>query len=135
MLKTFALLLALAPFAIAAPFAAEIEAPYVATSKGGLYKAGLTPESEPVAINAMQSWTLTLTGADGVPVEGASVTIDGGMPMHGHGLPSAPQVTESLGDGRYLVEGVKFNMAGEWVINLAIEAPAGADTVTFQLPL
>jgi hypothetical protein len=34
-----------------------------------------------------------------------------------------------------LVEGVKFNMPGWWELDLALEGPAGADTVTFNLVL
>ena len=37
------------------------------------------------------------------------------MPEHGHGFPTVPEVTEYLGDGKYLVEGLKFSMPGWWV--------------------
>lgn len=63
---------------------------------------------------------LTLRGVNGGPLENASLRLGGGMPGHGHGLPSAPQITASLGDGRYLVEGLKFNMTGDWVLSLGI---------------
>jgi hypothetical protein len=97
-------------------------------TKAGLYVAEIAPEAEPVTVGPMHSWTVTLQGADGTP-------LDGGMPQHGHGLPSSPAVTQALGDGHYLLEGMKFNMPGWWEIDLAIEAPAGADTVTFNLVL
>lgn len=57
------------------------------------------------------------------------------MPEHGHGLPTAPAVTQRLGDGSYLIEGMKFNMRGWWEINLCIKAPPGSDCVTFNLVL
>ena len=66
---------------------------------------------------------------------GAAITIDGGMPQHGHGLPTQPEVSANLGAGRYQVEGMKFNMPGWWVVNLSVNGPAGADTVTFNLVL
>ena len=83
----------------------------------------------------MHAWTSLSTTADGRPVEAASIAIDGGMPQHGHGLPTAPAVTQALGDGRFLIEGMKFNMPGWWEIDLSIDGPAGADTITFNLVL
>jgi hypothetical protein len=61
--------------------------------------------------------------------------MDGGMPQHGHGLPTSPRVTRALGNGDHLVEGVKFNMGGWWVVRFAITSSAGTDTVTFNLGL
>ena len=52
-----------------------------------------------------------------------------------HGLPTSPKATASLGQGRYRIEGVKFNMTGLWELKLAITAPAGEDKVTFNLML
>jgi len=57
------------------------------------------------------------------------------MPQHGHGLPTRPRVTRTLGDGIYEIEGVRFNMGGWWEFKLAIAASRGADTVTFNLDL
>ena len=34
------------------------------------------------------------------------------MPEHNHGFPTAPRVTENLGEGDYLLEGMRFNMGG-----------------------
>lgn len=104
-------------------------------SQGGLYRATLSPDAAPIPIGRMQAWTVTLQTAAGAPLTKAAIVIDGGMPQHGHGLPTAPQVTRYLGDGRYLIEGVKFNMHGWWTFNLAITAPGGTDVVTFNLVL
>jgi hypothetical protein len=57
------------------------------------------------------------------------------MPEHGHGLPTQPRVRRALGDGVYEIEGLRFNMGGWWELKLAIESPAGADSVTFNLSL
>nr|WP_165614770.1 FixH family protein [Sinorhizobium alkalisoli] len=83
----------------------------------------------------MHAWTVTLTDANGKSINRATIGIDGGMPQHGHGLPTAPAVTKSLGGGRYLIEGMKFNMPGWWEIDLAIDGPTGADTITFNVVL
>ncbi len=84
-------------------------------------------------VNVMHSWVLTVTAPDGTAVEGAEITVDGGMPAHGHGLPTAPRVTEELGDGRYRVEGVKFNMPGHWQVTFGIAAGHHTDSATFNL--
>ena len=83
----------------------------------------------------LQRWTLHLETASGAPVEAAKITIDGGMPQHGHGLPTKPLVTRQLGNGDYLVEGMKFNMGGWWVVKFRVNASAGADSLVFNLKL
>ncbi|MEY9586578.1 FixH family protein [Sinorhizobium fredii] len=104
-------------------------------TSAGLYIAAIAPDRQPVTVGRMNAWTVTLTDANGTPVNRAAIAIDGGMPQHGHGLPTAPAVTKSLGRGRFLIEGMKFNMPGWWEIDLAIDGPGGADTVTFNVVL
>jgi hypothetical protein len=101
----------------------------------GLYKAAITPQANPIVVGSMHAWTVTVLTPAGAPVKAAKIAINGGMPQHGHGLPTAPQVTKSLGEGRYLIEGMKFNMRGWWTLDLAIDGPKGPDTVTFNLVL
>ena len=69
------------------------------------------------------------------PVEGATISVDGGMPEHSHGLPTRPVVKRYLGNGVYEIEGLRFSMGGWWELKLAIDAPAGSDRVTFNLSL
>jgi hypothetical protein len=58
------------------------------------------------------------------------------MPQHGHGLPTKPRVTRALGNGDHLVEGMKFNMGGWWVVKFRVaSSAAGADSVVFNLSL
>lgn len=104
-------------------------------SAKGMYSVAITPEMEPVQQGPLHAWVLTLTTADGKPVEGATITVDGGMPQHGHGLPTAPQATAYLGDGRYVIEGVRFNMSGWWALKFAISAAPGDDSVEFNIVL
>jgi hypothetical protein len=114
---------------------AELDLARAKASAGGLFMAAVEPEGEPAAVGVIHSWVLTLRSADGVPVEGAKIAVDGGMPQHDHGLPTSPQATAYLGEGRYRIEGVRFNMGGWWELKFAIEAPTGRDTVTFNLVL
>lgn len=103
-----------------------------ATAKGA-FMVSIAPEAGAVEQGTLHSWVATVATADGKPVDDAQIAIDGGMPQHGHGLPTAPQMTETLGEGRYRIEGVKFNMGGWWVIRLAITAAGTTDTVEFNL--
>ena len=96
------------------------------------YQVALHPVATPVAINKLHAWEVALRSADGEPVTGAQIEVGGGMPQHGHGLPTQPRVTRALGDGRYLIEGMKFSMPGWWEIKLKIAAAAGTDDVSFN---
>lgn len=101
-------------------------------SAQGAYLVSLQPPSPAPAINQIHAWQVKLTAADGTPVRQAHLRIDGGMPQHGHGLPTRPQVTREIADGTYLLEGMKFSMTGWWEIKLAIEGSAGQDSATFN---
>jgi hypothetical protein len=104
-------------------------------SAGGLYRATIRSQAEPIPIGALHSWTIRIETPDGHPVPGATIAVDGGMPQHGHGLPTQPRVTRDLGNGEYLVEGMKFQMDGWWTLEFAIAADGGRDTTRFNLVL
>ena len=104
-------------------------------SEQGLYKVTYIAEINPVPINQILKWTLHVEDAEGQLVENATSTVDGDMPQHGHGLPTRPQVTRYLGNGDYLVEGLKFHMPGWWVVDFQIEAGGQQDQVRFNLLL
>ena len=101
----------------------------------GLYVATMEPGTDPIRIGEMHSWTVTVTEPDGRPVEDARISIDGGMPRQGHGLPTRPEVTRALGGGGYRIDGMKFNMPGWWTIDVVVESAQGTDSVTFNLSL
>ncbi len=103
------------------------------STDNGLFQVSYTPSSGTVPINQMHQWTLHVETTDGQPVEDATITLDGGMPQHGHGLPTHPQVTKYLGDGNYLVEGLKFQMGGWWVMDFVITDQGQSDTVRFNM--
>lgn len=104
-------------------------------SEQGLYEIGYSSDLGSVPVNQMQSWTLHVEAADGQPVENATITVDGDMPQHGHGLPTRPQVTRYLGNGDYKVEGLKFHMPGWWVMDFVVTADGQTDQVRFNLLL
>ena len=98
------------------------------------FTATLQPD-QPLRPRRMQTVRVALTDAAGAPVDNATIQIDGGMPEHGHGLPTRPRVTRALGNGLYEIEGVRFNMGGWWEFKLVINAASGSDVVTFNLAL
>ena len=102
------------------------------TSVAGHYVVSLSPPPSPPAINQIHSWTVSLKDAAGSPVTGARLAVDGGMPQHGHGLPTKPRATREIERGTYLVEGMKFSMPGWWNIKFDIQSPEGRDQVTFN---
>ena len=104
-------------------------------SVNGVYAVTIAPEVEPVQQGPLHAWVLTLKTPDGKPVEGATIGIDGGMPQHGHGLPTSPAVAAYLGEGKYRIDGVRFNMSGWWELKFAIKAPPGEDSIVFNITL
>lgn len=125
-------------FASLAPpsiIASEPDTSRTRTSDDGAFVVTIESRVEPIPLNAMHAWTVHVEMAHGEPVVGATFEIDGGMPMHDHGLPTAPRITEELGEGNYLLEGVKFQMPGHWIVSLAISAAGTTDSVTFELML
>jgi hypothetical protein len=103
-------------------------------SAAGQFTATLQSD-QPLRPRRMQTVRVAIVDANGKPVEDAAIRIDGGMPQHGHGLPTRPRVTRALGSGLYEIEGVRFNMGGWWEFKLAINAASGSDVVTFNLAL
>ena len=92
-------------------------------------------ELQPISINQIHNWVVHVELSDGSPVDDATVTLVGGMPVHDHGLPTLPQATQNLGHGDYLVEGMKFHMNGWWQVTISITANGRSDAVTFDLQL
>jgi len=101
-------------------------------SAAGLYRVALIAPAQPPAINQMHSWQVKLATPEGAPVHGARFVVDGGMPQHGHGLPTQPRVTREVEAGLYALDGMKFSMTGWWELKLDIQGPAGADKVSFN---
>ena len=104
-------------------------------SDNGVFRVSYTPSTAMIPVNEMHQWTLHVERADGTPVEDATITVDGDMPEHGHGLPTSPRVTQYLGNGDYRVEGLKFQMGGWWLVDFTITANGQTDAVHFNMML
>jgi hypothetical protein len=106
----------------------------LATARGLYFTASFTSSVRPVPINTMHTWTVWITDTEGRPVTDASVKISGDMPGHGHGLPTAP-VARAIGGGVYALEGMQFQMPGDWYVELQIESAGRRDSVRFNFTL
>jgi hypothetical protein len=117
------------------PPPADLDTATTRLTEQGLYNVAFVSAIDPIAINQIHSWTLHVENTGGEPVDNAEITVDGGMPQHGHGLPTRPQVTQNLGGGDYLVDGLKFQMGGWWEVRYTITADGQTDDITFNLVL
>jgi hypothetical protein len=104
-------------------------------SEKAAFTATYIPPVTPVPVGKLHTWKLHVEDGKGAAVTDAAIMVDGGMPQHGHGLPTRPRVTQNLGSGDYLVEGLRFQMRGWWVIRFTITAGGATDTVVFNLRL
>jgi hypothetical protein len=100
------------------------------------FRVQLASEAAPIPISKLHQWTVHVTGADGLPVSGAKLAVDGGMPEHHHGLPTAPRVEAAATPGDYVIKGMKFSMTGWWVLKVGVATPDGrTDQASFNIVL
>jgi len=114
---------------------ADLDLSTTRLSTHGTYKVGYVSRRDPIPLNQIHNWTIHVETAGGRPVEHAAIAVDGDMPQHIHGLPTRPEVAKELGNGDYLVEGLKFHMSGWWVVDFQIDAGGQRDVVRFNLVL
>lgn len=123
----------------------KLEAPVSSTTRNTIHSCAATSSEkqlfcitlrsnvQPIPINRIHGWTLHLENAQGEPVDNAKILVYGGMPAHKHGFPTNPQVTENLGGGNYLLDGVKFSMHGQWEIWLNVTVDKIRDKAVFEI--
>jgi hypothetical protein len=104
------------------------------SSDAGLYRVTLEPGS-PLRPRETRTVQVRVRTPSGDPVSEAPISVDGGMPEHGHGLPTRPRAVPNGAPGTYDVQGLRFNMGGWWELRLVIEGPEGTDSLTFNLDL
>jgi hypothetical protein len=98
-----------------------------ATSQAGRYRIAVRPFDAAAPRGQLHAWVVRIARTDGSPARPSHVGFDGGMPSHGHGFESSPRVTRDLGGGEFLVEGVRFHMAGDWELRVTVTEPEGTD--------
>lgn len=90
-------------------------------TEDGEYVTSLHSTDSSIPFKKIHNWVLHIETKDGQAVEKAKVYVFGGMPEHRHGFPTKPRVKQALGNGDYLVEGIKFNMPGVWEMRFNIK--------------
>lgn len=98
----------------------------------GHYRVELRPADEPLSLTSPGKWRIELKDQSNRSVDAQQLVIMGGMPEHGHGLPTSPRVTRRLGAGSYEIDGVLFNMYGRWDVVVGVAGPAGPDKAEFR---
>lgn len=114
---------------------ADLDTSAEQVTERGLYRVSYEPQGGSIPVGRLHTWTLRVTTPGGEPVGNASIRVDGDMPQHGHGLPTAPKVSRGSAPGEYRVDGVRFQMNGWWVMDFTVQAGAGEDTAHFNLRL
>lgn len=105
--------------------------PKTVKSQRGVYTLTLQPPPSPattghqtskylIPMRQIHSWRLHIRDAKGEPVSGARIIMEGGMPRHGHGLPSVPKITALASPGDYIIDGMKFSMGGQWRLQFTV---------------
>jgi len=104
-------------------------------SEGKKYKVSLYSQSYPLQTGKIYNLILNLSTPDDKPLDNVKIYVHGGMPQHQHGFPTSPRVKKSLGNGDYLVEGVKFSMPGDWEIRFNIKEKTKRDRAIFHIKI
>jgi len=104
-------------------------------SHNRLYRATMIPSPDPIALDRTLSWTVEVRTAAGTPVEGAVLELESWMPDSEGVSAPRPRVTANEGAGRYRIDGLRFDRRGWWNVKLRISAPAGTDSLAFNLIL
>jgi len=113
----------------------DLEHAVTQPSEDGEYVMSLHSADSSIPFKKIHSWVLHIETKDGQPVEDAKVYVFGGMPVHQHGFPTKPRVKKYLGNGDYLVEGIKFNMPGDWEMRFNINDGHKRSRTVFQFNL
>ena len=72
-------------------------------------QADVPPMNEPYSIQ------LRVKSNDDSPLGDVAVTVDAGMPEHGHGMNVEPAVT-SVGGNTFRIDNMMFHMSGRWEV-------------------
>ena len=98
--------------------------------KAGSYRATLNCTTAPQP-GRFQECQIAFTDRQNQAAGIVSVQLEGGMPGHGHGLPTSPTLT--LQDsGSYRIDGLKYNMPGRWLLGFQVNGESGEDRLIFD---
>ncbi|OQX16262.1 MAG: hypothetical protein BWK73_04405 [Thiothrix lacustris] len=105
-------------------------------SSKALYQATVTCATPP-SVGTFQECRLQVDSPQALPAD-LVIAVDGGMPSHGHGLPTAPQAVPTGKSGEFRIDGLKYSMPGEWVLGFWLysdSTAAAQDKIVFWFTL
>ncbi len=109
------------------------QAASVVLSKSGDIRVELSPVDGTIPLLELHNWQVRFFyPAFNIYIHPEHVSLSGGMKAHGHGLPTSPAVTGRNGD-HYLISGVRFNMAGNWHLQVKFVYQGKIDSAEFTL--
>lgn len=77
------------------------------------------------------SLDLRIEDKAGDSVTGAEITVVAWMAGHGHGSESTPE-TKDLGQGRYRISDLVFQMPGDWSLDIQIDVGAESESLSIE---
>lgn len=87
----------------------------------GRYSVHLDDTPTVLKSGEVQSWCVRVTDAKGNATRSVKLSFTGGMPHHGHGLPSVPATTTGKNaQCPYRIDGIEFHMPGVWQVGFDI---------------
>ena len=110
-----------------APWTAHYPSAQPAKVGRGTFKVEIVGSAPVFEQNKLQQLTIVVTRPGGQPITDAKIAISGKARDVVRQMPTEPRVTKNFGDGRYRIEGLRFNMAGDWLLLFGIEAGADKD--------
>ena len=93
--------------------------------KGARHTVKASADAAGVDLRDFHSWTLSFDPSNSID----TVAFEATMPEHGHGLAIQPTI-KPLEKGSFRVEGVRFHMAGNWVLRVRLHDRNGWDSVS-----
>jgi hypothetical protein len=107
-----------------ASLAAENQLPSHVVSDGGSFDLTLSSSPREIPLNELFEITVQVSAAKTVRDPNPFwISVDATMPTHQHGMNTRARV-EDLGNGKFVIRGMLFHMAGEW--ELAVDVAKGS---------
>ncbi len=87
----------------------------------GTYLVHYTSQPQQIPLNEPFTLDVQVVRADGKPLTGERLSVDGRMPEHRHGMTTQP-IVQVLSGGHFKVEGMLFHMPGRWELYFDISS-------------